>query len=203
MSYFRSRRFYAGLAAGLLPLLFLALIATARPDSNTRDAERVVVRSYSSCPDSAAARRTAHLLELLPPGGVLVETFAGCCCCGHGDGQLGHAGSPRHSCVRSSEPLGRMSRAPAPGVDRPQVAPETLGALGISPHPTAEIPITTGGLSFPGLETADRGRSAGWIAVLAAPLLWFVRPPSKRPMPDGIICPDDSGLPTGPMRPTC
>lgn len=81
MSWVRSRRFFAGFLAGLVPLLFLA--AQSSPDrSDALTDEPVIVRTYAGCcPDENADRRTAALVETLPPGGVLVETFTGCCGC--------------------------------------------------------------------------------------------------------------------------
>lgn len=80
MNWLRSRRFYTGFLVGLLPLVFLALQTSPSPSSGNEEGEPVIVRTYAGCcPDAEADRRTADLVETLPPGGVLVETFTGCC----------------------------------------------------------------------------------------------------------------------------
>jgi hypothetical protein len=41
-----------------------------------------------------------------------------------------------------------------------------------------------------------------WLSLVAAPLA-LVSADGSEPFPEGVICGDDSGLPTGPNRPRC
>lgn len=76
MYWLRSRRFYLGLVIGLLPLLFVAAQqSVSTPPETGGD---TIVRTYDTCPDELSIERTAALVEMLPPHGVLVETFSGC-----------------------------------------------------------------------------------------------------------------------------
>lgn len=196
-SYLRSRRFYTGLAIGLIPLLFIAA-QTLGVDQNGNASDRVVVRTYNTCPDSLSDRRTADLVSALPQGTVLVETYMGCCGCCCGGTATGQQGSSLHRAAPTSRgPMGHEYGAVAPGV-----APE-VDMLGSLPPMSGEAAGGYVDPSFLGVtEARERGGLAAWIPLLAAPLLIF-RGGRDRPLPPGIICPDDSGLPTGPERPTC
>ena len=203
MNWLRSRRFYAGIGIGLVPLLLLAAQSTDTRSSDRRDGHPVVVRTYAGCcPDSTDADRTAALLESLPEDVVLVETFTGCCC-----GDTTRVYGPTSSRDVFVPPSPITGTGPGRGV--PPAYPPTPEAPST---PRAEVP----GLAFaspgapppPGLTPVNvpvpsapvEARLPGWLGFLAAPLAFLA---GELGSSEGAICPDDSGLPIGPNRPRC
>ena len=207
MNWLRSRRFYAGMALGVVPLLLLAATQSEGPRTDERtNGHPVVVRTYAGCcPDSSDATRTKKLLEALTEDVVLVETFTGCCC---GDSTRVYGPTSGRNLDVPSYPItgtGPGGGAPAvpPAVDTPEqpglayVPPTTPMAPieGQAPGgfvPT-ELPVPTAPVEagFP-----------GWLGFLVAPVV-FLAGELDGDFPDGVLCPDDSGLPTGPNRPRC
>jgi hypothetical protein len=198
MTWFRSRRFILGLTIGLAPLFLIALLALVGPDRESADTQRVVVRNYSDCvADSLAAARTAGLIDALPADAILVETFP--TCRGQGDRisrmHSGRVCNPAvHQCQAGDQPAGPLAPTdPVAQYDHmhfPDLAP--LGPLSAA-----------GGIPYLPAPT-EAERNLAWLAILAAPLIGFTGLfRSDRRLPDGIICPDDSGLPTGDQRPRC
>lgn len=209
MVYFRSRRFYTGLAIGLIPFLFLAgrsagLFGSPPADEN----ERVVVRNYSGgCDHPAAAERTAALLAALPDDVFVVENYVGC-------NALPPAGPDA-----DSEPDTAVTSMVPTKPDVPTAsASATAASSGAIMHPMA-LPFDTSGVLTPLAPTTDftpslamatfsenesRTGLVRWLPVAAAPLLFVsAKWATDRDFPEGVICGTDSGLPTGPMRPRC
>lgn len=210
MSWLRSRRFYAGMAIGLFPLLLLAAAQNDRTVVDGRtDGHPVVVRTYAGCcPDSTDADRTAALLEALPENVVLVETFTGCCC---GDTTRVYGPTSARSITVPPYPI----TGTGPGVGGPRVVtpPTAETPRGATPAVAVVPPLIPGptrGFAAPGGYLAPsapvQAGVPGWLGMLAAPLLFLTGTGDfgdGEPLPDGVLCPDDSGLPIGPNRPRC
>lgn len=202
-TWLRSRRFYAGVLAGLVPLLLLAAQANGDRPSNERE-QRVIVRNYGGCcPDSTDTARLRDLIESMPPDVVLIENFSGCCC-GEGSRTTRGQGASR---VGAAVPPRSWNRGNGPQAAAPdlQEAPPEQGVLSdrmFAPdEPIAAGLPAFGDVPLPPATTASR--FPGWLGVLAAPLLFLVGGTSGRPDPPGTICPGDSGLPVGPNRDRC
>jgi hypothetical protein len=200
MSWLRSRRFYAGLAAGLIPFLFLA--AQTPRGGNEDDGQRVVVRTYSACiPDSLAAQRTADLVEQLPKNAVLVENFQGnCCCCCCGTTECRE--TPRSDRTSFRMP-GTAGSRPGVEVERLDMPPPAADFVAVTPRDPGMPFVQTSPGGIPA-EPAIGGPRRAFFGLLAVPLFFLAGSwGTNRELPPGIICPDDSGLPTGPNRPNC
>lgn len=200
MSWLRSRRFYAGMAIGLVPLLLLAAQSTDTRSSDQRDGHPVVVRTYAGCcPDSTDADRTAALLETLPEDVVLVETFTGCCC---GDTTRAYGPTSSRDVFVPPSPItgvGPGRGAPPPPTERPSVSQEIPGVAFAEPvTPTPPVPFNPAGFAVPAAR-AEAGLP-GWLGMLVAPLAFIA---GELGDSEGTLCPDDSGPPTGPNRPRC
>ena len=205
MSWLRSRRFYAGMAIGLFPLLLLAAAQNDRTVVDGRtDGHPVVVRTYAGCcPDSTDADRTAALLEALPENVVLVETFTGCCC---GDTTRVYGPTSSRDVFVPPSPI----TGTGPGRGYPparSITPEVPSALrgevpGIaSASPlTPMTPVGFNPVESPLPPAPVEAGLPGWLGVLVAPLALLV---GELGSSDGTLCPDDSGLPIGPNRPRC
>ena len=207
MTWLRSRRFYAGMAIGIVPLLLLAATQGEGPrDDARRDGHPVVVRTYAGCcPDSTDAARTKALLESLPEDVVLVETFAGCCC---GDSTRVYGPTSSRDVVVPPYPITGTGPGGRPQGTTP-AAPPTLET------PSADIPALAvappieggapGGFAPVGVTVPPQPVEAGfpgWLGFLVAPVALLVGEFDKD-FPEGVVCGDDSGLPTGPNRPRC
>lgn len=203
MNWLRSRRFYAGLGIGLVPLLLLAAQSNDPLSSDRRDGHPVVVRTYAGCcPDSSDATRTAALLEALPEDVVLVETFTGCCC---GDTTRVYGPTSSRDVFVPPSPItgtgpgrgGPPAYAPTPGAPsapRADVPGLALASPGPPPAPGL-MPVNVAVPSAP----VEAGLP-GWLGFLAAPIAFLA---GELGSSEGTICPDDSGLPVGPNRPRC
>lgn len=203
MSWLRSRRFYAGMALGVLPLLFLAASQSEGPRSEERtEGHPVVVRTYAGCcPDSTDADRTKALLEALPADVVLVETFTGCCC---GDTTRTYGPTSSRNIevppypITGTGPGGRVPPTP-PTVSTPS---EDIPGLAVVPPIQGGAPGGFAPVEFVVPPQPIEAGLPGWLGFLAAPLIMLAGE-SDSDFPNGVICPDDSGLPTGPNRPRC
>jgi len=208
--WLRSRRFHAGLLAGLaVPLFLLVLLAAqangqrdATPTANDRE-QRVIVRNYGGCcPDAQDAARLREMIESMPRDVVLIENFTGCCC---KDGET----------TRTTR--GQAERAPMRGAGAvpPRTWRDPQAAAAAEPVPTQGVPtegVAADRMDFPVMPPAEAGlpflsqapgvQPRGLFGLLAVPLLFLVGSTSGRPDPPGLICPD-SGVPTGPDRPRC
>lgn len=202
MSWLRSRRFYAGLLAGLVPFVLLSAQSGTR---STDDARRVIVRTYAGCcPDSTDVARTQALIDALPPDVVLVETFAGCCCGGETTRTYG-ATSGRGvfvppSPITGTGPAGAPARRlTQPDIDYP-AAVHPGGAPGIASLPPEDLGVPLPSVVFtpPGPPVSSGVSILPWLGSLV-PVFGAVLDGTA----DGTICPDDSGLPIGPKRPRC
>jgi len=199
MSWFQSRRFYVGLLIGLAPLLLLALLALVTPDRDDGDTQRVVVRNYSDCiPDSLAAARTAGLIDALPADAILVETFPTC----HGEGrgdrvtEMHASGTGRSSCLVSGQPLAVPEALP-------ELPPDEAVPLAFAPIDPIGAHAAEGRLPG-GVMYPEPGPRRAWLGLLLAPLVGFVGLfDNDGRFPDDIICPGDTGPPTGEHRPRC
>lgn len=196
------------MALGIVPLLLLAASQSEGPrDEDRRDGHPVVVRTYAGCcPDSTDAARTKALLESLPEDVVLVETFTGCCC---GDSTRVYGPTsgrnidvppyPITGTGPGGRPQGTTPAAP-PTLETPS---EDIPALAVAPPidgraPGGVIPV---GYAAP-LQPVEAG-FPGWIGFLVAPLVILAGELDGDFSTDGVICSEDSGLPTGPNRPRC
>lgn len=206
MNWLRSRRFYAGMAIGVLPLLLLAASQSEGPRSDERmDGHPVVVRTYAGCcPDSTDAARTKALIESLPEDVVLVETFTGCCC---GDSTRVYGPTSGRNVVVPPYPItgtgpgGRVPTVP-PAVDTP--AEEIPGLAVATPMEPIEGQAPGGFVptEFAVPPQPVEAGFPGWLGFLVAPVV-FLAGELDGDFPDGVLCTEDSGLPTGPNRPRC
>lgn len=208
MNWLRSRRFYAGLGIGILPLLLLAFTQSGgevRSDERS-EGHPVVVRTYAGCcPDSTDAERTRALIESLPKDVVLVETWAGCCC---GDSTRVYGPTSGRNIDVPPFPI----TGTGPGRAAPPAAPIIETPIADVPA-LAVVPPIEGGAPG-GLPPVDyvlppapvEAGLPGWLGFLVAPLV-VVASELDGDFGDGIVegilCPDDSGVPTGPNRPRC
>lgn len=204
MSWLRSRRFYAGMAIGLVPLLLLAAQSTDVRSSDRRDGHPVVVRTYAGCcPDSTDADRTAALLEALPENVVLVETFTGCCC---GDTTRVYGPTSSRDVFVPPSPItgtgpgrgyppARTITPEAPSVPRDE-APSVASATPLTPTPPAGF--TPVGYPLPSAPV--EAGLPGWLGFIVAPIALLV---GELGSSEGTLCPEDSGLPIGPNRTRC
>lgn len=198
MSWLRSRRFYAGLLAGLALVLFAA--SCTRSGNREDEARRVVVRTFSGCcPDSTDADRLKALIASLPSDVVLVETFANCCC-GEGPGALG----PRAVRVPAS-PITGTGPGGGPRPSRPSLLhPAAIhpgGDPGLAALPLEDpgVPIPSVSFTAPPASAAGGGGSILPYFGTLLPLVGVLLGGDD----NGTICPDDSGLPLGPNREHC
>lgn len=202
MNWLRSRRFYAGLGIGLIPLLLLAFTQSSGVQSDERsEGHPVVVRTYAGCcPDSTDADRTKALIESLPEDVVLVETWTGCCC-----GDTTRVYGPTSGRNITVPPFPITGTGPGRAVPP---APVTETPIADVPELAIVPPIeggAPGGLPPVDFTVPPAPVEAGlpsWLGFLAAPLI-LVASELDGDFGGGILCPDDSGLPTGPNRPRC
>lgn len=200
MSWLRSRRFYAGMAIGLVPLLLLAAQSTDTRSSDRQDGHPVVVRTYAGCcPDSTDADRTAALLDTLPEDVVLVETFTGCCC---GDTTRAYGPTSSRDVFVPPSPItgvGPGRGYPSPPAETPPVLQDIPGVAFAEPvAPTSPVEFTP--VEFPVPPIRAQAGVPGWLGMLVAPLAFIA---GELGDSDGTLCSDDSGLPIGPNRPRC
>lgn len=204
MSWLRSRRFYAGMAIGLVPLLLLAAQSSDTRSSDRRDGHPVVVRTYAGCcPDSTDADRTAALLESLPEDVVLVETFTGCCC---GDTTRVYGPTSSRDVFVPPSPItgtgpgrGYPSATP-PAVESPSVPREQTPSVAVARPETPPVASGYSPVDYPVPPPRAEAGLPGWLGLIAAPIALLA---GELGSSDGTLCPDDSGLPTGPNRPRC
>jgi hypothetical protein len=203
MNWLRSRRFYAGVGIGLIPMLLLAAQTNDPLTTDRRDGHPVVVRTYAGCcPDSTDADRTAALLEALPKDVVLVETFTGCCC---GDTTRVYGPTSSRDVFVPPSPItgtgpGRgYPPAFAPTPDAPSVPRnEVPGIAAVQPEAPPVAGLTPVNVPLP--PPPAQAGLPGWLGFLVAPLALLA---GEFGSSDGTICPDDSGLPVGPNRARC
>lgn len=207
----RLRHFAGGAAASFLILtFFLGFVGCDRnvaSDENQRGVDVEVDVRPAPC-DSTMYQEppVSERREVDPSGNVRVKvTVRTCCCC---------CGEPR-----SSARTGYVSPVPitgtgpgGPGTPPTVFTPPTeipglpalppltaIPPLG-PPPPLETLPPVAGGFpgGVPSIGPPVQATIPWWLGLLGAPLLLFTVGDNE-----GIICGDDSGLPTGPMRPRC
>ena len=144
--------------------------------------------------------------EVDPSGNVRVRVTVRtcCCCCGSRDSYSGYVPPAPITGTGPQAPPSRRPVAPPAEAETPPGVPPVA-----SLPPLRTIPPVSGG--FPGGVPVDAPgpfppvATSGlpwWLSLVAAPLALLDAGDSED-FPEGILCGDDSGLRTGPMRPRC
>ena len=208
----RIRHFAAGAVASFLLVSFFVGVVgcdrTGMAQSNESPGVDVEVDVRPMPCDSTAYNDppVTERREVDPTGNVrvrvTVRTNNCCCCCGK-DEYSGYVPPSPITGTGPNQPGPRGPVAVAPPPTTPGVPP--IAGL----PPLRSIPPVAGG--FPGgvptdvpapLPPVATASTPWWITLVAAPLAFFALDGGDA-FPEGIICGDDSGLPTGPARPRC
>ncbi len=208
----RVRHFAAGAVASFLLFSFLVGVVgcdrTGVAQDNERPGVDVEVDVRPAPCDSTAYNEppVTERREVDPSGNVrvrvTVRTNNCCCCCGKDQ----YSGYVPPSPITGTGPY-------QPGPRRPGTPPVATTPTELPPiaglPPLRSIPPVTGG--FPGgvptdmpapLPPVATASTPWWLTLVVAPLAFFALDGGGE-FPDGVICGDDSGLPTGPTRPRC
>lgn len=209
----RVRHFVAGAVASFLLFAFLVgVVGCDRTGAAQNDDDRpgvdVEVDVRPAPCDSTAYNEppVTEKREVDPSGNVRVRVTVRTCCCCCGQPQATRTGYVPPYPITGTGPNQPGPRRPTvPTVETPPDVPPIAGL-----PPLRSIPPVTGG--FPGgVPTTDVPgpvpplATAGlpwWLTLVAAPLA-FLSLDGGDEFPEGVLCGDDSGLPTGPMRPRC
>jgi hypothetical protein len=205
------RHFAAGALASFLLFAFLVgVIGCDRTVAQEEDEPRGVDVEVDVRPAPCDSTRydeppVTERREVDPSGNVRVRVTVRtcCCCCGDRDSYSGYV-PPFPITGTGPEP------PPPPGTVTPpadEPAPPTPPVA--SAPPLRTIPPVSAG--FPGgvpvdapgpLPPVATSSLPWWLSLVAAPLA-LLSVGDGEDFPEGVICGDDSGLPTGPMRPRC
>ena len=207
----RVRHFVAGAAASFLLFSFLiGVIGCERTGDGQNVEPRGVDVEVDVRPAPCDSTRyeeppVTERREVDPSGNVRVRVTVRtcCCCCGEKDSYSGYV-----------PPAPITGTGPAPPPSRrpvvPPAAPETPAVPPVASIPPLRTIPPVGG-SFPGgvpfdapapLPPVATTSLPWWLTLVAAPLA-LISADGSKDFPEGVICGDDSGLPTGPMRPRC
>jgi hypothetical protein len=207
----RVRHFAAGALASFLLFAFLVGVVgcdrtgVAQDGADARGVDVEVDVRPAPC-DSTRYEEppVTERREVDPSGNVRVRVTVRtcCCCCGEKDSYSGYVPPAP---ITGTGPAPPPTRGPiAPPAVTPPAAPPIAGI-----PPLRTIPPVRG--SFPGGVPVDApapfppvatSSVPWWLSLVAAPLA-LVSADGSEPFPEGVICGDDSGLPTGPNRPRC
>ena len=217
----RVRHFIAGALASFLLFAFLVGVVgcdrtgMAQDDTEPRGVDVEVDVRPAPCDSTRYDEPpVTERREVDPSGNVRVRVTVRtcCCCCGDKDSYSGYVPPAP---ITGTGPASPPSRGPivppaaAPPASPPIAATPTVPTPVASLPPLRSTPPVTGG--FPGgiptdvpapLPPVATAGSPWWLSLVAAPLALISADGSKE-FPEGVICGDDSGLPTGPMRPRC
>lgn len=212
----RMRHFAAGAAASFLLFSFLVGVVgcdrtgMAQGTDEPRGVDVEVDVRPAPC-DSTMYEEppVTERREVDPSGNVRVRVTVRtcCCCCGNKDSYSGYVPPVP---ITGTGPYQPPSRRPvAPGVPPAEAeTPPSVPPVASLP-PLRTIPPVSGG--FPGglpvdapgpLPPVASSSLPWWLSLVAAPLALLDAGDSED-FPEGVLCGDDSGLPTGPMRPRC
>ncbi len=129
-----------------------------------------------------------------------------CCCCGEPKASA-RTGYVPPSPITGTGPGGAPRPITPPHDVPPLPAPPPLASLPprapappLQATPPVEVGYPGGVPMAPSLAPPAQAGIPWWLGLLGAPLLVLT---FDNDMPEGVICGDDSGLPTGPMRPRC
>lgn len=208
----RIRHFAAGAVASFLLFSFLVGVVGCDRTGVAQDNERpgvdveVDVRPMPCDSTMYNEQPVVERREVDPSGNVrvrvTVRTNNCCCCCGKDQ----YSGYVPPSPITGTGPNQPSPRGPAaPPIAATPTVPTPVASL----PPLRSTPPVTGG--FPGgiptdvpapLPPVATAGSPWWLSLLVAPLAFFAADDGDE-FPEGVICGDDSGLPTGPTRPRC
>ncbi len=207
----RLQHFGAGAAASFLFLTFLLGFIGCDRDLVERENEQrgvdveVDVRP-APCDTTYAEPPVSERREVDPSGNVRVKVTVRTCCCCCGDRTSARTGYVPPSPITGTGPGGAPRRitppTDVPPADTPPLAAMTPRAPALPLQATPPVQAGYPG-GVPTLSPIAPPAQAGlpwWLGLLGAPLLVLTLDDD---MPEGVICGDDSGLPTGPMRPRC
>lgn len=207
----RVRHFLAGAAASFLLFSFLIGVIGCERTGGDQSVEprgvdvEVDVRPAPCDSLTYEEPSVTERREVDPEGNVRVRVTVRTCCCGDARDSFSvlpypiTGTGPRPPCTPSRTSI-------TPPTDAPP-APPSLPIASVPPLRT--IPPIGG--SFPGgvpveppppLTPVATSSLPWWLTLAAAPLA-LISADGSKDFPEGVICGDDSGLPTGPMRPRC
>ncbi len=208
----RVQHFGAGAAASFLLLTFLLGFIGCDRELAERD-ERGVDIEVDVRPAPCDSTRydeppVSERREVDPSGNVRVKVTVRTCCCCCGDGISGRTGYVPPSPITGTGPGGPPSTITPPSVVPPADLPPIAALTPVPPAaPAPPLQVTPpvagafpGGVPGPPIAPPAQAGLPWWLGLLGAPLLVLTL---DNDMPDGVICGDDSGLPTGPDRPRC
>jgi hypothetical protein len=209
MSWLRSRRFYAGMMAGLVPFLFMAAYSSSERGEEMvfHEGERVVVYALPACcQDADYAQSLKDLLARLPSDAVVLEAPTACSCTATGAGSFQGGFSPSGGGLRDTV------------VTRRTIVPrEYVKGWRDIPPPTPELadlypmPFRDGDLRMPEVQGVMIPQLppppvvSGWIGLLAVPLVFLAGGGGDQPSEDAPclylpterqVCPPAEGAPT-------
>ena len=209
----RMRHFAAGALVSFLLFAFLVGVVgcertgMAQEEPTPRGVDVEVDVRPAPC-DSASYNEppVTERRQVDPEGNVRVRVTVRtcCCCCGDRDSYSGYVPPAPITGTGPQPPPTYGPAAPPPGTGEPTPTPPVAAA-----PPLRTIPPVSAGfpggvpLEAPGpLPPVATSNVPWWLSLVAAPLA-LLDTGGDESFPEGVICGDDSGLPTGPMRPRC